>query len=55
MMGERKTVKEDLLCTDKGVGTLQRLLVEQVDECIKIGTPRGVHIETESGKLREDL
>jgi hypothetical protein len=37
MMYERKAVQEDLPHTERGLRTLWRLLVEQVDEVLKLG------------------
>jgi hypothetical protein len=49
MMDMRKIVGEYLSRIDKGLGTLQRLLVEQVRECFIVGTRPLIHIETEVG------
>lgn len=44
---ERKTVEEQLPCTDKGLKMLRRLLVEQVCECFIVGTLPQIHIKME--------
>lgn len=51
MIDGRKIVEEHLLHTSRGLRTLQRLLVEEVREQIKVGTPSGIHIETKIRKL----
>jgi hypothetical protein len=45
MMHMRKTVNEDLPYIGRGLGTLWRLAVEQVDKDFKDRTPHGIHIE----------
>lgn len=45
---EKKAIEEYLLIYNgSGVGTLQRLLVEQVDESIEVRTSSKIHIEIE--------
>jgi hypothetical protein len=39
MMDMRNTIKEDLPHIDRGIEMLRRLLVEEVDERIKVWTP----------------
>lgn len=48
MYGRKKAVEEYLLIYNgSGVGTLQRLLVEQVNEKIEVRTSSKIHIEIE--------
>jgi glucose-6-phosphate-specific signal transduction histidine kinase len=52
MMDGRKTIEEDLSHTDMVLQTLWRLIVEQVNEVIKVQTLSRIHFQTESGILQ---
>jgi hypothetical protein len=47
MVNRRKTIKENLSDTHRGLGTLGKLLVEQVSESVKIGSLSRIHIDTD--------
>jgi hypothetical protein len=46
MVDGRKTIKEDLSRTSRGLMTLWILLTKQVLECFIVGTPPRIHIKT---------